>query len=852
MKSGELHSKIRGAIPCSLLLCFTFFVFGPLQLYISNRNEFWFKLEHILPAVTVSFLVTLLFITVFLTFLPQRINKYVAAGIFGLGFALYIQGNFINYDYGVLDGTEIDWSSYGKLGLLNTLIWILCVFTPVILSHFWTKQMKKVTNWIALSIVAIQVITSGILITTAYSPDLPASSDITVTEKGMFSLSKEKNLVVFVMDSFDASYMNEVLEKRPEYKELFDDFTFYSNTLGGYPKTKGALPHILTGKRYDNSISYFDYLDQAFEETILFKDLTAEGYDAGVYTSARFLPSNADACFINVINTTNNINANKKPSSYMDLGLMMYKATAFTYFPHALKDKVWYYTGDFNKYIDKSNREKDLSPYVSDNVSFYEKLVSDGLLFENKSCAFRFYHLDGAHAPYNITEDVQYSKDGTSPIQESLSSLNIVLKYIELLKQANVYDNTSIVIMADHGSVGLSQNPVLMIKQAGTDKVFSISSAPISFDDIVNTFLYLATDDFDKYQSNVFTWKDGDYRERSYWYFFWDDSMKSKYLPNIYEYVTAALASDSTNMVKTGKIYTPSGIIDDFIVQAELGETLKFGNKGKMLEAALYGFSSDEKTHVWNSGSESELVFQIKDKVIKDDRLVFSFKFKYMLGNSQRIRCFINGVFIDEKSVNSVGKPISFIVPTNIIDDDGRVQLRFDFPDARPIGEKGDNRTVALAFDYLVVDYYQGFCQRMKVGNEALVIDFSKQGNSDILIDEGWHEQEEKYRWTSDKADIVFYTEVKQDYLISIVFQTYKHSGNTHVLLNNKEIAALDTNSRFHKERVVLPKELLNEDGIQKVTFITDEAKSPLESGTGKDSRILGIGVKRITIETWK
>lgn len=839
MKREGLLNKIKEAVPYSMLLCFTFFVFGPIQLYLSNHSEFWFKLRHILPMVIISFLVTFISVTLILIFISQKIKKYISAGVFGLGFALYLQGNFINYDYGVLDGTEIDWGSYGMLGTLNTFIWVLCIFVPVILAHFLPKQLKKATTWISLFIIGIQVITVGTLFITT---DLTRSSQIAVTEEGMLSLSEEKNLVVFVLDTFDAGYMNEILENRPEYKELLEDFTYFDNALGIYPKTKGAIPHILTGERYDNTIPYFDYLDKAYKKTIFFNNLFAEGYDAGAYISTTFLPSNADDYFMNIIN------AEKKPSSKINLGLMMYKATAFTYFPHAFKDNLWFYSGDFDKYADTIDEEGKNNLLVKDDIIFYNKLLTNGLSFDNKSYAFRFYHLSGAHPPYRMTEDIQYSKDYTSPIQESLASINIVLKYIELLKNTNVYDNTSIVILADHGNIGFSQNPVLMIKQAGISKAFSISSAPISYDDILNTFLYLATGDFDKYQPNVYTWKEGDYRERSYWFFFWDDSMKKEFLPNMYEYITTAFADENTKMEKTGRVFTPSGIIKDFLAQVEPGKTLKFGNKGEMLGAVVYGFSSDERTHVWNSGTRSKLVFQINDKNHMNDNIVLSFKFKYLLGSKQRIKCYVNGAFIEEKSVSTVDKPISFIIPANAIGDDGRVELEFEFPDAKPIGKARDNRTVAFAFDYMVVDYAQDVYSKVKVGNEALAIDFSRKGNSDILINEGWHSQEEKHRWASDLADIIFYTEVKQDYLISVNFLTYTNSGDTHVLLNDKEISVWGKNSNSHTESLVLPKELLNENGIQKIAFITDDAKSPFEAGTGSDKRILGIDVKQIII----
>ena len=47
--------------------------------------------------------------------------------------------------------------------------------------------------------------------------------------------------------------------------------------------------------------------------------------------------------------------------------------------------------------------------------------------------------------------------------------------------------------MADHGGVDYRQNPMLMVKAMNNSADFRISSAPISYDDLLNTMLWLAT-----------------------------------------------------------------------------------------------------------------------------------------------------------------------------------------------------------------------------------------------------------------------------------------------------------------------------------------------------------------------
>lgn len=843
IKLKEQSNNIIDVLPCSLLLTFTFFVFGPLQMYLINKSEFWFELTHILPSIIVSFIIVFIILNLISLLVSKNFKNYYAALLFGIGFALYIQGNFINLDYGVLDGTEIDWNSYGYLGAVNTIFWVLCILSPIILTKILAKQVRKTIKICSLFIVAVQALTIGALL---FSTDFSTDKKISVTGDYMFSLSPEKNEIVFILDTFDASYMNNVLEEHPEYKELFSDFTYYNNVIGAYPTTKGALPHILTGEKYDNSVPYSEYIIGAYEKTELYDTLISNGYDVGLYCSKVFISADyAD----------NLINIEKKelqPSSNIKLGLMMYKSTAFSYFPHILKDKFWFYSGDFDQYITISDKKTSAKPYSTDDISFYNSLVEDGLKLDNYNNAFRLYHLLGAHPPYTMTSDLKQNEDGTNAVEESLASLNVVLEYISQLKEAGIYDNTSIIVMGDHGGVEYRHNPMLMVKSANSESEFTISNAPISFDDLLNTMLYLATGNA-KYEPNVFSWSENDVRTREYLYYTWDDSWDKDYLPDIYEYTFGGTSIDTLQMNKTGTVYTPNKTIKNYKVEVALGEKLTFPNGGKIQGAFVYGFSLDEGTHIWSLGKKAKLSFALENnKFSRDDQLALILKFKYIYGKSQRIKCFVNGTLIDEKTIKSSSKPILFEFPASLILESDVLEIEFEYPDAFNNPESSESRTLALAFEHMIIDYAKNLLPFIKVGEESIKVDFSENGASDDLINEGWYEQEKNHRWTSEKADITFFSEKAQDYLLTVECLTYSNSGNTHVLYNGEEIALWDKNTKTHKESVILPVQFYDKSGKQTVTFITDDAKSPLESGESKDSRVLGISVKSMTFNVQK
>ena len=72
------------------------------------------------------------------------------------------------------------------------------------------------------------------------------------------------------------------------------------------------------------------------------------------------------------------------------------------------------------------------------------------------------------HYPWILDENLEYIKDGEkgTAIQAAIGRLKIVNEYTTLLKKHGVYDNATIVILADHGfNHALGRRPVFLIKQ---------------------------------------------------------------------------------------------------------------------------------------------------------------------------------------------------------------------------------------------------------------------------------------------------------------------------------------------------------------------------------------------------
>jgi arylsulfatase A-like enzyme len=147
--------------------------------------------------------------------------------------------------------------------------------------------------------------------------------------------------------------------------------------------------------------------------------------------------------------------------------------------PWVLKPGFWFYTDDINNAImPDSSEDSSTSPYLYDDAAYYEELKEQGLSIDDEegtNGSFRFIHLIGAHGPYTLDENGQYAgEDGSTLQQQCAGSLKIVDEYLRQLKELGVYDQSTIIVTADHGDWYLAPDiadaisPILLVKPAGT------------------------------------------------------------------------------------------------------------------------------------------------------------------------------------------------------------------------------------------------------------------------------------------------------------------------------------------------------------------------------------------------
>lgn len=673
-----------------VLVTFTVAVFAPIEFYFTNYDEFWFTHQDALlvSGILAAFCMAVLFLVGLL--LAGAGRDLYSCLLFVIGTLLYIQGNFVNINYGLLDGEAVDWGSYPLYAFVDTAGWCLVIVGIIVL---WIRKrdfFHKMQNRISVFLIAVQAVTLLILfITTDFSAF--EKSDYYLSDEGIYEVSSKENILLFVLDAFDDVYFQEILNEEPEkYQKVFAGFTHFRNAAAGGAATKIGMPAIITGEHYPGEISYPAYIEQAFDRDGLYSALRERNYDICFYTKSSFIPDKISSLVDNQVSTGYTV------SSYTGLAKTYGTLVLYRYMPHILKRFFWLYTGEFDQYqLGSSGQE-----YAINDAAYLSGLLEKGLSVNNEKNIFRLVHLNGAHPPYQLNEYAQeVGEEQTSSEQQRKGALYILENYIDKLKELGLYEDATIVIMADHGQKNLLEHGILLVKEPGKAEekreAFIESDFPVSYFDL-HAALF---DVLGMSQGKPFGELEDTDRKR---YFYFNDTNAGKM--QVVEYAVDADLNQEDSIHETGVVFSPD--VSD--VRYKYGTLLTFGADNTAADYAVSGISStDMSDFSWTDGKECEFQMQLDRKPKGDLSVSLDILTVYDQAGPQRVKIFANEQECCSETLSG-GGVLEFTVSGSVIENDKILKLRIELPDAivpaQLLGEGNDKRMLALALRGLQID----------------------------------------------------------------------------------------------------------------------------------------------------
>lgn len=490
-KKAGAKGALKALVPGWIIIfvsCYMLFIFEPLMMYATNRDDFWFDFGiMVIPTLKIFAIFFFGTAAVFtgLYFLFRKFSEKpyrVALSIlFGMFLLLYIQGNFLSAHLPALDGSEIDWSAYGGDDVITLIV--LAVLTAALIFAGVKLGLEGFVKYAAWVSAAVFLMLSISLVTTAVKNDLfSKKNNFISTSEGFNGASSEKNFFIFMVDSQSATEFTEVISSGEEFTGAFDDFTYYPDTLSTYAYTRDSVPFVLSGHINKNEENFGKYSEHALNDSALFKELEKRG--SGIYLYDSELAWYGEKK-VDIKNDPDFDDVKLKFGEYFQNEM---RYVWFKYLPYRFKEASDIENLDFGQTIEKFRWGNDALHNEFNNVPALS--LSSGE-------QFRFIHAEGAHVPLDMDENFNRIESGTY-IQKTTATAKLIAEFIERLKKNGVYDNSAIVILADHGYQPLKNrpdnyilsrfNPILLVKGIGEKHEFAVSDKPVSYYDLPQAY----------------------------------------------------------------------------------------------------------------------------------------------------------------------------------------------------------------------------------------------------------------------------------------------------------------------------------------------------------------------------
>ena len=390
--------------------------------------------------------------------------------------------------------------SYTALSIVINIIAVMLAAALGILL-FRKTRITSVMSGIAAAAVLIMSVVNITSISSKYNGYLKMAEENYTASAPRITLSSEgNNVMVIMLDRAVSCYLPYAMHEYPKLEEMYDGFTFYPNTIsfglntnfaspalfGGYgytPLAMDARSDVLLRDKHDDALRMMPLLfgGQGYDVTLL--DLPYVGY--------QFIPDNS--VFKDIPNTEaynvegyyySDNETIEQTDSFRERKLLSYSIMkcAPEFMTNYLYDGGRYYlTRDIEQ--DSFIETYSVLLHLKDMTEISSSSENAFLMMDNNTAHDitvlstidqdgQFEYLNLSDCPFDISDGRHTLTIGDTRQESHYDCFVIALfrlgEYFDYLREQGVYDNTRIIIVADHGkNLGLFNE--LVFEDSGID-----------------------------------------------------------------------------------------------------------------------------------------------------------------------------------------------------------------------------------------------------------------------------------------------------------------------------------------------------------------------------------------------
>jgi len=857
----ELHrspkSKLLSVLPPALLIVLNIFLFGTATIYQGNSSTFGINLIEIVKLYIYPIIISLLLLLVVGIFLSKKYLSLYISLIFIAGLSLWMQGNILVWQYGVLDGTGIEWSKYSWQGWVDAGVWTTMLLAAII----FHGKISRISSFASLALIFLQ---SVFLISTYFSAPQKWESHFSVTEshrvpENLSDYSQSFNVIHIILDTFQTDIFEEILKENKMGPDL-DGFVLFRENMGVASLTFLSIPAIFRGEVYqgDINVEASSFINESMTEKGFPNILLNNGYEINLIHQSAIPSITTPPKNVTAYYRIPHVYGGTKKEKYLNEAATLMDLILFRHVPHFLKKRIY------------NNQAWIIQSFVTTKKlghfnykDFFQDYI-ENVKVKSSRPAYHFIHLIPPHPPVVTDENCEYAgrvfptNRDTYKI-EARCMLRMFIHFIGKLKTLGIYDSSLIILQADTGKgfqVTMNDQPspemkskisnrvvgkalaLLVIKPRDNKGPITISDAKTMNTDMPATIMKIAGLKHHFKGINVFEIDPSEERERLF-------NNTFKVTGSVYDYKSWK------------RIARPQAYKQTAIKPYEWGSAINFGFLGNAQFYQTKGWSYLEDGYVWTIKENASLTIPFNALpeasliTLKANLRAFLYSKKI---NKQTVHILINGKKAGTWVITRPGfRTKTLLLPKKLLDDHNNVVITFNTPNLifpADVGLINDRRGLGIALRSIVL-------RDPPVYEWGSVIRFGKEGNSQLYQNDGWSYPEKGFTWTDGQnASLSILVKavptspmILEANLDAFLYPNKIDKQTIDILVNGKEAGTwVITKRGFQTKTLSLPRKLLAGTNHLVITFNTLDATPPANVGYNKDNRLLGIAVHTIKL----
>jgi len=483
-----------------IIFAFLFFLlfYQPLVYYLSAPADIGISIKSLVLILSVVFIIPFIISLILFFILHDRGKVLFIRIILLMIISALIFSMILRLNTGLLDAVTFkNERAIFNMPLVKYLMDCFIITGLWIFTGYLFRKKINIVRFACPVFVAIMLFTIGDRIIKSDHKALMVekSTDAKLPDSAYssheFSL-EGKNVVFVIADMFNGNYFGRILKEDEKYSEMLSGFTYYPDCLALAYMTAPSFPGIFAGHDYmsvklnNNGKTGREEIKEA--ASIFFSNIYNAGYQATVANPMYFEASETRGASIEFPNDYINYWRNKH--GYEDEGgsgkaAILFMLSIFNSAPSHWKFIIY----DKSSWIilRKSALLKQLRKNAISHLSYIDLLpeISSTNGRENR---FFYIHNELPHSPYGIDSNGNPVKN-EFPDNNDIANLHspraaqyaakkfidVMANWFNWMKENNVYDNTMIIILSDHGNSS-NDNDIRLPEQLNNSRVIDDTS----------------------------------------------------------------------------------------------------------------------------------------------------------------------------------------------------------------------------------------------------------------------------------------------------------------------------------------------------------------------------------------